>query len=121
MRKVLESLFPLCGWVGLSASLALAGEAATGPRTYNGISYFYYTVINLILIYVWRVRHVLQKVLTNPQPYLCDLLLGMNWRCCNTDWRPGPVLSKPQIYDPPVGCWSSNGSRTVTRWSTITR
>ncbi len=51
MRKVLESLFPLCGWVGLSASLALAGEAATGPRTYNGISYFYYTVINLILIY----------------------------------------------------------------------
>lgn len=71
MRKVLESLFPLlCGWVGLSASLALAGEAATGPRTYNGISYFYYTVINLILIYVWRVRHVLQKVLTNPQPYL---------------------------------------------------
>jgi hypothetical protein len=51
MNRVGAGFLGLCGSLLTSASLALANEPGKGAPDYSGISYLYYTLITLILVY----------------------------------------------------------------------
>ena len=51
MNGILARIFSVGASVVLSGSLAFANEPKGGPPDYSGISYMYYTLIGVILVY----------------------------------------------------------------------
>ncbi len=51
MRRAWSGMLEACASVVLSGSLALANEAKGGSADYSGVSYMYYTLIGVILVY----------------------------------------------------------------------
>ncbi len=51
MRRAWSGMLGACVSAVLSGSLALANEPKGGSADYSGISYMYYTLIGVILVY----------------------------------------------------------------------